>query len=140
MKRRILLGLIIFSLLTSCSKNKEVANDTRSDLLTSTPTTAPNTMPYAVFFSDQLYLYDSDFKLENEDISELVLVGEITDYINLDKLPSINFQTNIECLLPTPLFVYGNDASKLVMEVNSKISSRTKYDHKYFLFTLQVDD
>jgi hypothetical protein len=107
--------------------------------VTSTPTTPPNTMPYAIFFEDQLFFYDSNYILSEEDLSELRLLGEVTNSVMLDKLPSNNFETNIDCELPTPLWGFYHDTSKLVMEVNCKFSNNTQL-HAYYLFKLDVSE
>ena len=107
-KKMLILGIAFILLLSGCSstpEGKSIHNEP-TKVVASTPTTAPNTMPYAVFYNDHLYLSSSEFHLLEEDISELELLGEITNSVSLDKLPSSNSQTNIDCLLPTEAYLW----------------------------------
>lgn len=129
-------------LLTGCSKDKpadDLQTETRYNTEATTPTVIPNVMPNSIFYNDQLYEYVSDFSFEEEDLSQLTVLGEITDSVDSSLLPSKNNETNINCLLPTPLFsISDGDKTNLVMEVNVIISSTfMQYSHRYYVFRVK---
>ena len=146
-----IISILFLSLLVGCSVagekedklKEEKTNERKTEIEsiktnTGTPTTAPNTMPYAVFYNDQLYLYKGGMDLDSIDQSKMTLLGEITDSVSGAELPSINFQTNISCLLPTPLFSYQEEGTLLlVMEVNyihPLYTGEQEYNHSYYIF------
>ena len=151
MKRIISVILFLFLLsFTGCSRSEPKEEPSNHDLAVTltkssiqTPTTQPNVMPYAVYYNDQLYLYQDNLELESIDKSKLTVVGEVTDFISTSELPSVNFQTNKECLLPTPLFTYQEgETIRLVMEVNGyrqQFTGNQEYTHEYYVFGPQEE-
>lgn len=128
------LSFFLSFLFTGCTSNVK-------DNVTETPTIAPNAAPYAVYYNDQLYLYESEYSFIEENISELVVLGEIIASTTGDQLPSSNNQTNIEfCTLPTPLLGISSNATKIIMEVNTDTSNNVNipYSHTYYLFSLST--
>lgn len=65
----------------------------------------------------------------------------VTDSVPMNELPTTHLQTNMNWLLPTPLFAYRQDDTfHLVMEVNWVDCTNNKQVHKYVMFTSQEDN
>ncbi len=151
MKRIVTVILFLFLLsFIGCSRSERKEEPSNHDLVVTltptsipTPTTPPNVMPYAVYYNDQLYLYKGNLDIESIDKSKLTIVGEVTDFVSTSELPSVNFQTNKECLLPTPLFTYQEgETIRLVMEVNGYrqlLTGNQEYTHEYYVFGTQEE-
>lgn len=128
------LSIFISIILTGCSSS--VKNN-----IENTPTTEPNTMPYAIFYNNNLYLYESEYSFTQDNMSDLIVLDEIEESTTGDKLPNINNQTNINiCYLPTPLFGIKSDETKIIMEVNTIYTNNVNvpYSHTYYMFSLNT--
>lgn len=109
-------------------------------------TPPPNIQPYAIYYNNQLYILSSDFKLTDETTQSLTFLGEITHMVGPSELPSRNWETNIVCLQPTPIYSYEKeDEYYVVMEVNwvdiTKELPYHKYDlHRYYMFAADKEE
>ncbi|MDD5936452.1 MAG: hypothetical protein PUC65_12980 [Clostridiales bacterium] len=130
MKRTTLILISLALFMCGCSRSQQSDKNASA-----TPTTAPNVQPYCIFYNNQLYQYNSEFSFTEGEYTDITVLGAVTNQVEAYELPSNNFETNMDCFVPAPLFGFKEDFSKIIMEVYQEFS--LTLSHKYYLFTLQ---